>query len=134
MILALKSNLSRFLLAAFTISALLAPFSTIEAGGGPGTKEEVKPFHMEPSGPAKSQKKVIPLEGEAKTNLGIYIFQLDNLDWRVEGQCNGIDLLNDSSTNLPRSSRVCVQLDLDKDVYKPTEYKDKNNEQPLHLQ
>ncbi len=130
MILALKSNLSRFLLAAFTISALLAPFSTIEAGGGPGTKEEVKPFHMEPSGPAKSQKKVIPLEGEAKTNLGIYIFQLDNLDWRVEGQCNGIDLLNDSSTNLPRSSRVCVQLDLDKDVYKPTEYKDKNNEQP----
>ncbi|ETT29610.1 hypothetical protein C161_28953 [Paenibacillus sp. FSL R5-192] len=129
-ILALKSNLSRFLLAAFTISALLAPFSTIEAGGGPGTKEEVKPFHMEPSGPAKSQKKVIPLEGEAKTNLGIYIFQLDNLDWRVEGQCNGIDLLNDSSTNLPRSSRVCVKLDLDKDVYKPTEYKDKNNEQP----
>ncbi|RPK20367.1 hypothetical protein EDO6_06358 [Paenibacillus xylanexedens] len=126
---ALKSNISRFLIVAFTISALLAPFSTIEAGGGPGTKEEVKPFHMEPSGPAKSQKKVIPLEGEAKTNLGIYIFQLDNLDWRVEGQCNDINLLNDSSTNLPKSSRVCVRLDLDKDVYKPTEYKDKNNEQ-----
>lgn len=131
---ALKSNISRFLIVAFTISALLAPFSTIEAGGGPGTKEEVKPFHMEPSGPAKSQKKVIPLEGEAKTNLGIYIFQLDNLDWRVEGQCNDINLLNDSSTNLPKSSRVCVRLDSIKMYTNQRSTRIKIMSSSLHLQ
>lgn len=104
--------------------------SPISAGGGPGIKPELKTFHMEPTSPAKSQKKVIPVEGKKKTNLGIYIYQVDNLDWSVDGGCYvpNFYLKNDKSTNLPVSSTVCVKLNLDKEVYIPTEYKDKAGE------
>lgn len=83
---------------------------------------------MEPSTAAKSQKKVIPVEGTKKTNIGVYIYQIDNLSWKVDGHCNNIELENDRTKNLPVSSTVCVDLDLNKDVYIPTEYFDKAGE------
>lgn len=104
---------------------IIAPPLVVFAGGGPGTKPILEAFRMEPSTPAISQKKVIPLEGTTKTNIGIYIYQLDNMRWQVDGECNGQTLSNNSSTNKPNSSIVCIDLSLEHPSYKPTSFVDK---------
>lgn len=111
-----------------SLVVLVSSVTQVSAGGGPGIKPELNTYHMEPSTPAKSQKKVIPVEGKKKTNIGVYIYQIDNLKWKVDGHCNNIELENDPTKNLPVSSTICVDLDLNKDVYIPTEYFDKVGE------
>ena len=44
------------------------------------------------------------------SNIGVYVYQLDNLRWRVDGECNGQTLSNNPDTNKPNSSLVCVNL------------------------
>ncbi|WP_302476280.1 DUF5704 domain-containing protein [Paenibacillus sp. DCT19] len=122
-----KSLAKKFLLSILIINTLVIPLSYVKAGGGPGTtKPAIESQYMVPVTPAKSQKKVIPVEGLNKTNIGIYIYQIDNLKWSVDGECNNTLLTNDPSKNLPASSTVCINLSLDKEVYKPTVYFDKN--------
>ncbi|PJN64585.1 hypothetical protein PAEAM_06710 [Paenibacillus sp. GM1FR] len=121
-----KSSIKKVILFMLSLVLFVSSATHIDAGGGPGTKPELKTFHMEPSTPAKSQKKVIPVEGTKKTNIGVYIYQVDSLKWKVDGKCNNIELDNDSTKNLPVSSTICVDLDLNKDVYIPNEYFDKN--------
>ena len=58
------------------------------------------------------------------SNIGVYIYQLDNMKWSVDGECNGQLLNNNPSTNKPTSSLVCVDLSLDAPSYKPTDYYD----------
>lgn len=123
-----KTFIKKVILFVLSLVLFLSSVTQVQAGGGPGTKPELKTFHMEPSTPAKSQKKVIPVEGTKKTNIGVYIYQIDNLSWKVDGHCNNIELENDRTKNLPVSSTVCVDLDLNKDVYIPTEYFDKAGE------
>lgn len=127
-----KASIIKILIPVLAISMILSPYSYIQAGGGPGpSKPEIPGKYMVPSGASKQQKKVFPVEGIAKTNIGIYIYQVDSLQWSVDGGCNNILLYNDSSKNLPVSSTVCINLDLDKEVYKPTVYLDKDNEPHL---
>lgn len=116
---------------ALLIISILSPIPSILAGGGPGVKPPLEAPHFEPSTPAKSQKKVSPVEGKGTSNIGIYIYQLDNMKWQVDGECNGQELSNNSTTNKPNSSLVCINLPLDKPVYKPTVYTDKLGE-PHH--
>ncbi|GAS85332.1 unknown protein [Paenibacillus amylolyticus] len=113
------------------IISILSPIPSILAGGGPGVKPPLEAPRWEPSTPAKSQKKVSPVEGKGTSNIGIYIYQLDNMKWQVDGECNGQELSNNSTTNKPNSSLVCINLPLDKPVYKPTVYADKLGE-PHH--
>ena len=114
----------KLVLCLFTISIILNPFHYVFAGGGPGTKPLLEATHFEPPTPAKLQKKVTPLEGKGTTNIGVYIYQQDNLRWKVEGECNGQELLNIESTNKPVSSLVCVDLSLEQPSYQPSDYKD----------
>jgi hypothetical protein len=123
-----KTSVEKVMLFVLSLVVFVSSVTQVYAGGGPGTKPELKTFHMEPSTPAKSQQKVIPVEGKRKTNIGVYIYQIDNLKWKVDGQCNNIELENDRTKNLPVSSTVCVDLNLNKDVYIPTEYFDKAGE------
>lgn len=113
------------------IISILSPIPSILAGGGPGVKPPLEAPRWEPATPAKSQKKVSPVEGKGTSNIGIYIYQLDNMKWQVDGECNGQELSNNSTTNKPNSSLVCINLPLDKPVYKPTVYTDKLGE-PHH--
>ncbi|SDM14426.1 Ig-like domain (group 2) [Paenibacillus sp. OK060] len=119
-----KTSVRKVMLIVLSLVLFFSSVGQVNAGGGPGTKPELKTFHMEPSSPAKSQKKVIPVEGKRKTNIGVYIYQVDSLRWKVDGQCNNIEIENDPTKNLPVSSKVCVDLNLNKDVYIPTEYFD----------
>ncbi|WP_408895357.1 DUF5704 domain-containing protein [Paenibacillus taichungensis] len=119
-----KTSVRKMMLFVLSLVLFFSSVGQVNAGGGPGTKPELKTFHMEPSSPAKSQKKVIPVEGKRKTNIGVYIYQVDSLRWKVDGQCNNIEIENDPTKNLPVSSKVCVDLNLNKDVYIPTEYFD----------
>mgnify|MGYP002269007164 CR=1 FL=1 len=123
-----KKAIKKMMLFVLSLVVLVSSVTQVSAGGGPGIKPELNTFHMEPSTPAKSQKKVIPVEGKKKTNIGVYIYQIDNLKWKVDGHCNNIELENDPTKNLPVSSTICVDLDLNKDVYIPTEYFDKVGE------
>ncbi|GGH71008.1 hypothetical protein GCM10008014_55970 [Paenibacillus silvae] len=124
-----RALIIRVFLPILAISTAFSPYSYVQAVGGPGpSKPELLSKYMVPATASKQQKKIVPVEGVAKTNIGIYIYQTDNLKWRVDGECNDILLNNDSSKNLPVSSTVCINLDLDKEVYKPTSYMDKDNE------
>lgn len=123
-----KKAIKKMMLFVLSLVVLVSSVTQVSAGGGPGIKPELNTYHMEPSTPAKSQKKVIPVEGKKKTNIGVYIYQIDNLKWKVDGHCNNIELENDPTKNLPVSSTICVDLDLNKDVYIPTEYFDKVGE------
>jgi len=123
-----KTSVKKVMLFVLSLVVFVSSVTQVHAGGGPGTKPVLETFHMEPSTPAKSQKKVIPVEGTKKTNIGVYIYQIDNLKWKVDGQCNNIELENDRTKNLPVSSTICVDLNLNKDVYIPTEYFDKAGE------
>ncbi|MDR6725009.1 hypothetical protein J2W91_003495 [Paenibacillus amylolyticus] len=121
-----KTFFIKLLLPMLIIGLLFSTYSSVQAGGGPGTKPELKPQYMVPATPAKSQKKVIPVEGLSRTNLGIYIYQIDNLKWSVDGSCYNPNTLldNDRTKNRPVKSDICVILDLDKDVYKPISFED----------
>ncbi len=132
-LLRMQRFIKKILITTLTISVVINPVSLVYAGGGPGTKPEIRSPYIVPATPAKSQKKIIPVEGEKMTNIGIYIYQHDDHRWRVEGGCNGPNTLlnNDPATNRPVSSTICVDLDLDKDEYKPTIYIDKNEEPHL---
>lgn len=113
-----------------TIILILLPLSSFDvfAGGGPGNKPILGATHFEPSSPAKTQKKIVPVEGKGSTNIGIYIYQLDNMRWRVDGECNGQTLSNNSSTNKPESSVVCIDLSLEAPSYQAQVYMDRNDE------
>lgn len=112
------------------IILIMLPFSTfvVFAAGGPGTKPILEPTRFEPSSPAKIQKKIVPVEGKGFTNIGIYIYQLDNMRWRVDGECNGQTLSNNPSTNKPISSVVCIDLSLEAPSYQAQFYMDRNDE------
>lgn len=62
------------------------------------------------------------------SNIGVYVYQLDNLRWSVDGECNGQTLSNNPDTNKPNSSLVCVNLTLDAPSYKPSEYFDRSGQ------
>ncbi|MFD0619032.1 DUF5704 domain-containing protein [Paenibacillus sp. GCM10027629] len=119
-----KKSLSILLTISLILLPILTYSSVVFAGGGPGSKPPINPPHFEPAGPAKSQKKVSPVQGIAKASPGIYIYQQDDLRWKVDASCNGQFLDNNSSTNKPVSSVVCEIIDLDHPIYMPTEYLD----------
>lgn len=119
-----NSIFRRFLISLITVCILFYPFHFVFAGGGPGTKPILEATYFEPSIPAKSQKKLTPVEGTGTTNIGVFIYQLDSLKWMVEGECNGQQLSNNRSTNKPVSSLVCVDLSLEDPSYQPSLYKD----------
>lgn len=124
----LRSVSKKFII--MTIIVVLFPFFSLEvsAGGGPGDKPILEPIRFEPSSPAKAQKKIIPVEGKGSTNIGIYIYQLDNMRWRVDGECNGQTLSNNPSTNKPTSSVICIDLSLEAPSYQAQVYMDRNDE------
>lgn len=117
--------LKKTILAILTLSLVFISPPAVFAGGGPGDKPILQSSRIEPSTPSKSQKKIIPLQGKGTTNIGIYIFQLDNMKWKVVGECNGQELGNNPATNKPNSSIICVNLSLEAPSYEPTEYLDK---------
>lgn len=118
------SLLRRIILVIVPLTLLYSQISYVKAGGGPGEKPPLDAPFFEPTVPSKVQKKVSPVEGKGTSNIGIYIYQLDDLRWSVDGQCNDILLQNDSETNKPISSIVCVNLSLAAPSYKPEVYKD----------
>ncbi|MCM3130602.1 MULTISPECIES: DUF5704 domain-containing protein [unclassified Paenibacillus] len=126
-----RNNFIKQLITISLLFLIFIPINSVTAGGGPGQKPALEAPYFEPSSPAKTQKKVIPAEGVADTNIGVYIWQQDNLQWRVDGSCNGQLLTNNSLTNKPVSSLVCVDLDLSSPYYIPSEWKDKNGERVL---
>ncbi|WP_434748438.1 hypothetical protein [Paenibacillus amylolyticus] len=129
-LLRIYSLFRKILITTLISNSMIHPYSFVHAGGGPGTKPEIRSPYMVPAIPAKSQNKIIPMEGERTTNIGIFIYQHDDHRWRVEGGCNGPNTLlnNDPATNRPVSSTICVDLDLDKEEYKPTIYLDENGD------
>jgi len=120
--------LKKLLIAYITLCILFPTPSVVFAGGGPGIKPVLEASHIVPPSPAKSQKKVIPVEGSGMSNIGVYVYQLDNLRWRVDGECNGQTLSNNPDTNKPNSSLVCVNLSLDAPSYRPAEYFDRSGQ------
>lgn len=124
----LSTSLKRIFVLLISISFLF-PSNLIFAGGGPsGQKPVLKAPYFEPSSFSKSQKKLTQVQGIGVTNIGVYIYQLDNLSWRVDGECNDKRLANNPSTNKPVSSTVCIDLDLNAPEYIPPNYLDSNGD------
>ncbi|WP_018755635.1 hypothetical protein [Paenibacillus terrigena] len=123
-----KKSFSILLAISLILLPILIYSNVVFAVGGPGSKPLLNPPHFEPAVPAKSQKKISPVQGVAETSPGTYIYQQDDLRWKVDGSCNGQLLDNNPSTNKPVSSVVCEIIDLDHPIYMPTKYQDSLNE------